>query len=95
MARYYSNHSQRYWTCLALLEGRSISHRDEFMEVDGWRLAAVIHILRKSYDWPIEGEGKGAANIKEYRLSRICDKSKLKFPRSCKELEVLIAEGKL
>ncbi len=92
---WHSNHSQRYWTALALLEGRKICHMDEINEAKGWRLGAIIHVLRKTYNWPIEVEYVGAENIAHYWLSKYCDKTKLKFPRSCKELAELVKGGKL
>lgn len=45
--RYYSNPTQVYWRTKALLNGRKISHKTEIREVNGWRLGAIIHVLRK------------------------------------------------
>jgi len=45
--QWFSGHSQVFWTCKALLEGRTINHRMEIREVRGWRLGAIIHRLRR------------------------------------------------
>jgi hypothetical protein len=51
---WHSNHSQVYWTCMALAQGRAINHMDEIGEVKGWRLGAIIHNLRKSITGRLE-----------------------------------------
>lgn len=84
--RWYSNPTQRYWTCKALIEGRTISTKTEIREVKGWRLAAIIETLKNDYDWPIQKESRGAENIAYYSLSPNTDISKLKYPPSAKAL---------
>ena len=84
--RFYSNTTQVFWCCKALLDGRTISHKTEIREVNGWRLGAIIHTLRKKYDWPIFAEYRGPENIAFYRLPPGADRSKLRFPPSAKEL---------
>ncbi len=84
--RYYSNPTQVYWRTKALLNGRKISHKTEIREVNGWRLGAIIHVLRKKYDWPILAEYRGPKNIVFYRLARGTDRSKLRFPPSAQTL---------
>ncbi|WP_254444547.1 MULTISPECIES: hypothetical protein [unclassified Ruegeria] len=47
--QWYSNRSQVFWTCKALLDGRTISHMTETREVRGWRLGAIVHRLKSEY----------------------------------------------
>ena len=54
--------------------------------MNGWRLGAIIHTLRKKYDWPIIAEYRGPENIAFYRLPPATDRSKLRFPPSAKIL---------
>lgn len=84
--RWYSNPTQRFWTCKALIEGRTISTRSEIREVKGWRLAAIVETLRKEYGWPIQTELRGKENVAHYFLSPNTDTAKLKFPPSAKAL---------
>jgi hypothetical protein len=84
---WYSNPTQVYWTCQALLSGRVISHRTEIREVQGWRLGAIIHRLRRQYDWPINTEYRGLDNVAHYSLSKDCDRQKLRFPPSATMIE--------
>ena len=84
--RFYSNPTQVFLCCKALLGGRGISHKTEIREVNGWRLGAIIHTLRKKYDWPITAEYRGPENIAFYRLPPGADRSRLRFPPSAKEL---------
>lgn len=84
--RWYSSPTQIFWTCKALMEGRTLSTKTEIREVEGWRLAAVTHKLRKEYGWPILVEYRGADNIAHYRLAPGTDVSRLKLPRSAKAL---------
>ena len=70
---WYSKTSQVYWTCKALLEGRTITHRDEIGETRGWRLGAIIHRLRRHYEWPIETEYRGPERIAHYSLPATCE----------------------
>ena len=83
---WYSNKTQVYWTCKALLHGRTISHKTEIREVNGWRLGSIIHNLKKHYDWPIDVEYRGPENIAYYKLRPGTVKSKPRFPKSAKEL---------
>lgn len=79
---WYSNRTQIYWTCKALVKGRTINHMDEIGEVQGWRLGAIIHTLRSKYSWPIETEYRGPERIAHYRLSGRSDLRALEFPKS-------------
>ncbi|WP_299351570.1 hypothetical protein [uncultured Shimia sp.] len=85
-SHWYSNQTRVYWTCKALLDGRNISHKTEIREVKGWRLGAIIHNLRKKYDWPILAEYRGPENIAHYKLCSSAHHHVLRFPRSAKEL---------
>ena len=90
---WHSNHSQVYWTCMALAQGRSINHMDEIGEVKGWRLGAIIHNLRSKYNWPIGTEFRGPERIAHYSLVKDTDWRGLEFPRSAKAVrQVLKAE---
>ena len=84
---WHSSKSQVYWCCKALLNGRTISHRTEIREVNGWRLGAIVHKLRKQYDWPIEVEYRGSENVAYYWLKKNSDKRRLKFPKSAESLK--------
>jgi hypothetical protein len=83
---FYSSDSQVFWTCKALLDGRTISHRTEIREVRGWRLGAIIHRLRRHYDWPIHTEYRGPQNVAHYSLKAEIDRAALRFPRSARAL---------
>ncbi len=83
---FYSNPTQVYWTCKAFLDGRTITHKTEIREVKGWRLGAIVHTLRKKYDWPILADYRGPENVAHYRLAPNADRTRLKFPRSAKAL---------
>ena len=87
MSNMYSSNTQIHWTCKALLEGRTISHKTEIREVNGWRLGAIIHELRKKYKWSILVEYRGAERIAYYSLNHRIDKRSLVFPPSAKELK--------
>lgn len=84
--KFYSNPTQVFWCCKALIEGRTISHKTEIREVRGWRLGAIVHRLKSSYGWPILTEYRGPENVAYYRLSADCDRSKLRFPPSARAL---------
>ena len=84
--RMYSNPTQVYWCCKALLDGRIISHRTEIREVNGWRLGAIIHRLKKKYHWPIVAEYRGPENVAYYSLPPGTDRTRLQFPPSAKAL---------
>ena len=84
--RWFSGETQVYWCCKALTEGRTISHKTEIREVRGWRLGAIIHLLRSRYHWPIEAEYRGAENVAYYRLRPGTEVSLLTFPPSAMAL---------
>ncbi len=84
---WHSNRTQIYWTCHALVQGRTINHMDEIGEVKGWRLGAIIHNLRKNYGWPIHTEYKGPECIAHYRLPSEKDPLTLNYPRSAKGVQ--------
>jgi hypothetical protein len=90
---WYSNDSQVYWTCKALIQGRTINHMDEIGEVRGWRLGAIIHNLRRKYDWPIDTEYKGPERIAHYTLRAGCDWHCLSSPRSARKLKSELGDG--
>lgn len=90
---WYSNESQVFWTCKALIQGRTINHMDEIGEVRGWRLGAIIHNLRRKYDWPIDTEYKGPERIAHYTLRKGCDWRCLAFPRSARKLKSEVGDG--
>lgn len=79
---WYSNPTQVYWACKALIEGRTLSTETEIREVKGWRLAAITENLRKRYQWPILTEYKGPEGVAHYWLAPGTDVSRLKFPPS-------------
>ena len=78
---WHSNHSQVYWTCMALAQGRTINHMDEIGEVKGWRLGAIIHNLRSNYNWPIGTDFQVPERIAHYSLAKGTDWRCLDFPR--------------
>ena len=82
--RWYSDTTQIAWICEMLFQGHEISHACEYEAVKGWRLSAVIHILRDNkygYNWPIiYRDGKN--NVRFYRLDPDTDVTKLKLPPS-------------
>lgn len=84
--KWYSGPSQVYWTCKALLDGRTISHETEIREVRGWRLGAIVHRLRRRYGWPIEVEYRGPENVAYYWLPAGTDRASLRFPPSAAAL---------
>ncbi|MRX49902.1 hypothetical protein GI374_05430 [Paracoccus sp. S-4012] len=87
--RWYSSPTQVFWTCKALIDGRTINHRTEIREVKGWRLGAIIHRLKDEYGWPILTDYRGPENVAHYRLKPDTDLSRLRFPPSARSL----AEG--
>lgn len=84
--QWYSGPSQVYWTCEALLDGRTISHKTEIREVRGWRLGAIVHRLRHRYGWPIAVEYRGPENVAYYWLPAGIDRASLRFPPSAAAL---------
>ena len=91
--QWYSGPSQVYWTCKALLDGRTINHRNEIREVRGWRLGAIVHRLRHRYGSPIDVEYRGPENVAHYRLRPGTDRARLRFPRSARELAAAEVRG--
>jgi len=84
---FHSSNTSIYWACKALLGGRTLSHRNEIREVNGWRLAAIVCELKLKYGWPILAEYRGPENIAHYWLSPDCNQAGLKFPRSARALK--------
>ena len=78
---WYSGDSQIAWVCNALIEGRIITHKDEIAEAHGWRLAAVIHNLRKRYKWNITTE----FDLHKVAHYKLVGKKKLELPSSFKK----------
>jgi hypothetical protein len=83
---WYSSETQVFWTCKALMDWRTISHRTEIREVRGWRLGAIIHRLRTEFGWPIQTEYRGPENVAYYSLRPGTDRAALRFPRSARAL---------
>ncbi len=79
---WHSSPTQIYWVCSNLIGGRTLTHKTEIREVKGWRLAAIIHKLKREYNWPIEDAFRGKDSIKHYWLDRGADTSSLSFPPS-------------
>ncbi|NVK48035.1 MAG: hypothetical protein HWE33_17245 [Rhodobacteraceae bacterium] len=85
--RYYSNPTQIYWVCKNLIAGRTLTHKTEIREVNGWRLAAVIHKLKEDFHWPIRDQYRGKDNIKHYWLAPGTDPRFLSYPVSAVRLK--------
>ncbi|AXI54552.1 hypothetical protein C1J05_08650 [Sulfitobacter sp. JL08] len=85
---WHSGKTQIFWTCKALIDGRTISHKTEIREVRGWRLGSIIHRLKAELHWPILVEYRGPDNIAHYWLSKDAIVSELRFPQSAKALGV-------
>ncbi|OWU70504.1 hypothetical protein [Marinibacterium profundimaris] len=84
--RWFSSPTQIFWTCKALLDGRTLTHKTEIREVKGWRLASICHRLKSEFGWPILVEYRGPENVAHYRLASGTDLSQLRFPPSAKSL---------
>lgn len=84
--RWFSNPTQIYWACKALAEGRTLTHKTEIREVNGWRLAAITEKLRNKYGWPILAEYRGPDAIAHYRLAPGTDTASLRYPPSAQPL---------
>ena len=84
--RWFSGETQVFWACKALIDGRVISHKTEIREVKGWRLGAIIHLLKSRYHWPIDVEYKGPENVAHYRLRPCTDPARLTYPPSAATL---------
>lgn len=83
---FHSSNTQIYWACAAFLQGRTLSHRTEIREVNGWRLAAIVSELKNKYNWPILAEYRGPENIAHYKLAPDHDPEELRFPHSARAL---------
>lgn len=77
---WFSSDTAISWACRELIKGRTISHPDEIGEAGGWRLGAIVHVLRKRYKWPIVTERRGPARIAFYRLGKADEP--LELPKS-------------
>jgi hypothetical protein len=84
--QFYSGETQVFWTCKALLDGRTISHVTEIREVRGWRLGAIIHRLKADYAWPIQTSYRSPDNVAFYSLKPDADRAALRLPPSAKAL---------
>ncbi|NRB20137.1 MAG: hypothetical protein HRU33_21995 [Rhodobacteraceae bacterium] len=84
---WHSNRTQVYWTCKALIDGRTINHMDEIGETAGWRLGAIICNLKKNYKWPIRAEYRGPENIAHYSLQSETNWRLLNLPHSAQALK--------
>jgi hypothetical protein len=84
--KFYSRPTQVFWTCQALLKGRTISHVTEIREVRGWRLGAIIHRLKSDYGWPIQTTYRKPDNVAFYSLAPGADRATLRFPPSASAL---------
>jgi len=84
--RWFSSPTQVFWACKALIDGRTISHKTEIREVKGWRLGAIIHLLRSKYHWPIDVEYRGPECVAHYSLRHGTDIARLNLPPSAKTL---------
>ena len=89
---WFSNPTQIYFACRALALGQTLNHMDVIIGVQGWRLGAIVHTLRISYDWPIQTEYRGPERIGHYRLPTNCDPEKLRYPPSARRLVSELAE---
>lgn len=78
--KWYSGETQIRWACRELIKGREISHAHEIAEANGWRLSAIIWVLRHRYNWPVETR-YGDKRIAYYRLVSV-DINALEKPRS-------------
>lgn len=75
----YSSASQVEWACGAPLSGRTIGHDDEISEAAGWRLAAIVHRLKRRYEWPILTQYTGPENRAAYKLEPGTDRTMLRY----------------
>ena len=69
-ALWFSSDSSIKWACRELLAGRAISHPDGIAEAGGWRLSAIVHVLRHRYGWDILTVRKGTRRVAFYHLRR-------------------------
>lgn len=89
---WFSGETQVYWACKALIQMRVISHKTETREVRGWRLGAIVHLLRSKYHWPIHAEYRTPANVAYYSLPPATDVANLNFPPSAAGLKQELVE---
>lgn len=83
---FYSKQTSVFWVCNALKQGRTITHQDEMREIRSWRLGAVIHRLKREFEWPIIVEYRGPEKVAFYALDPNADHSTLRFPKSAQAL---------
>ncbi len=69
-ALWFSSDSSIKWACRELLAGRAISHPDGIAEAGGWRLSAIVYVLRHRYQWDIQTIRKGTTRVAFYHLRR-------------------------
>ncbi len=79
---WFSSDTAIAWACKELIKGRTISHPGEIGEAGGWRLGAIVYVLRHRYKWPIVTERRGPARIAYYRLGKA--EGPLELPKSAK-----------
>jgi hypothetical protein len=79
---WFSSDTAIAWACRELIRGREICHPDEIGEAGGWRLGAIVYVLRHRYRWPIITERRGPARIAFYRLGRADEP--LELPKSAR-----------
>ena len=79
---WFSSDTAIAWACKELIRGREISHPDEIGEAGGWRLGAIVFVLRHRYRWPIVTERRGPARIAYYRLGKA--DAPLELPKSAR-----------
>ncbi|CAN0600588.1 unnamed protein product, partial [Ectocarpus sp. 12 AP-2014] len=60
---FYSKPTSVFWTCNALITGRTITHQDEMAEIGAWRLGAIIHRLKREFDWPVLVDYRGPEKV--------------------------------
>ena len=85
-AHFYSKPTSVFWTCKALLDGRTISQLTQIQHVRGWRLPAIVHRLKTEFNWPICTEYRQPDGVALYSMPPDVDRSKLRFPHSAKAL---------
>ena len=83
---FYSKPTSVFWACKALKDGRTITHQDGMAEIGAWRLGAIVHRLKREFEWPITVEYRGPQKVAHYSLAPDTDTAKLRLPRSAKAL---------
>jgi hypothetical protein len=91
--KWFSNPTQVAWVCRALTQCRAISHKTEYREAKGWRLAAICERLRKEFGWPIVTEYRGPEHIAYYSLQPGTDPLALNYPPSARWVLSELREG--